>query len=46
MGEGPDDSLEEIRVYGNMTWREAGEDVISRGEEYYGENTKGIAYQM
>ena len=33
LGEGLGDSLEEMRGYGDMTWREAGEDVGSRGEE-------------
>ena len=43
VGEGPYYSLEERRVYGDVTWREAGEDVGSHGEEYYGENTNGLA---
>ena len=43
VGEGPDDSLEEKRVYGDVNWREAGEDVGSKGEEYCGDNPNGIA---
>ena len=31
VGEGPDDSLEDRRGYGGVTWKEAGEDVGSHG---------------
>ena len=43
VGEGLDDSLEESRVYVDVTWREAGGDVGSRGEDYCGGTTNGLA---
>ena len=43
MGEGPGGSLEERRGNGDVTWREAGEKVGSRGEEYCGEAANGLA---
>ena len=43
VGEGPENSLEERRRYGDVNWREAGGDVGSRGEDYYGETTNGLA---
>ena len=39
VGEGPGDSIDERRGYGDVTWREAGGDVGSHGEEYCGKNT-------
>ena len=33
VGEGLVDLLEEMRIYGDVTWREEGGDVGSRGEE-------------
>ena len=41
VGEGQDDSLDERRGYGDVTWREAGENVRSRREEYCGETKTG-----
>ena len=43
VGKGPDNSLDERIGYGDVTWRESGEDVGSRGKEYFGDNTKGLA---
>ena len=43
MGEGLGDLIDESRGYGDVTWRETGEDIGSHGEEYYGENTNGLA---
>ena len=45
MVEDPDDSLEERRGYGDLNWRQAGDDVGSRGGDYCGDNTIGLAYQ-
>ena len=41
LGGGSGDSLEEIRRYGDVTWMEARGG--SRGEEYCGKNTNGLA---
>ena len=41
--EGPDDSLEEIRGYGDVTWREVGEDAGSQRGDYYGETTNRLS---
>ena len=43
VGAGRDNSLDTRRGYGDVTWREAGEDIGSRGEEYCGDNTNGIS---
>ena len=45
VGEVPENSLEERRGCGYVTWREAGEDVGSRREEYCGETTNGLTYK-
>ena len=42
-GEGPGDLLEERRGYGDVNWMEARGDIGSRGEEYCGETTNGLA---
>ena len=42
-GECPDDSLEESRGFGDVTWMEAGEVFGSHGEEYCGENINRLS---
>ena len=43
VGEGLGYLLKERRGYGDVTWREAGGDVGSHVEDYYGVTTNGIA---